>query len=467
MSSESSPKRGRTLALRLTLWYAGVFAASSLLAFAFAYALIVGLVRDRMNEDLSEDIGEFTELLRMEGLPRVEQEMWLDTQGEQAEETFFRVWSRDGSLVLSTDLSAFPDLAPPPDSLLQSGAAVPLLATLHLPSHDHALRTVTGAISDDLVLEIGESLEDDDEFVADLLRRFAVPLAGVILLGMPIGWFLARRALRGVEAVTRTASEIAAGALDRRVAVEGQGDELARLAQAFNAMLDRIQALVVGMREMSDNLAHDLRSPLTRIRAAAEMTLSSHPVSGGDASLAATATEECDRLLEMIDTNLEITETQSGAARLDRAPLDLVALVRDACELFQPVAEDRQIKLIAELPARCVLFADRQRLQRAIANLIDNALKYTPANGHVTVSLFDEGAQVQLAFEDTGVGIQPGETNRIFERFYRCDGSRSQPGNGLGLSLSLANARAHGGRISVSSTPGRGSTFTLALPRQA
>jgi signal transduction histidine kinase len=254
--------------------------------------------------------------------------------------------------------------------------------------------------------------------------------------------------------------------MDRRVAVRDQGDELMRLAQAFNAMLDRIQSLVGGMREMSDNLAHDLRSPLTRIRAAAEMTLSGDRPDGARSSLAATATEECDRLLEMIDTNLEITEAESGAVRLNRIEIDLAELVGDACELFQTVAEDRKVELIAELPPHCALIADRQRLQRAIANLIDNALKYTPATGRVTVSLSDEGNEVLLAIADTGMGIPYDETTRIFERFYRSDGSRSQPGNGLGLSLSLANARAHGGRISVESIPGRGSTFTLVLPRR-
>src|SRR5262245_25275302 len=438
-----------------------------MLGFAVVYLLIVALVRERSDEDLSDDIGEFAELLRTDGIAGVEQEMRLDTRGDQAEKSFFRLWSRDGSLVLATNLSAFPGLSLPPDWLLRSHIdAEPRLATLSLPGVKHAVRTVSGAISSDLVVEIGESLADDDEFISDLLRGFAASLLGVITLGVPIGWFMARRALSGVEAVTQTAGEIAAGALDRRVAVEGQDDELVRLARAFNAMLDRIQALVAGMREMSDNLAHDLRSPLTRIRAAAEMTLSSGPVNGADASLAATATEECDRLLEMIDTNLEITETQSGAAQLNRVELDLALLVRDACELFQPVAEDRQIKLVAELPARCTLLADRQRLQRAIANLIDNALKYTPAKGHVTVLLIDEGAQVKLVFEDTGIGIPPSEMTRIFERFYRCDVNRSEPGNGLGLSLSLANARAHGGEIAVSSTLGQGSTFILVLPRR-
>jgi heavy metal sensor kinase len=467
MSSDSRPKRGRTLAWRLTLWYAGVFAASSALAFSLAYLLIVALVRERTDEDLGDDVGEFAELLRTEGLRGIEEEMRLDTQGDQAESEFFRLWSRDGSLVLATDLDEFPGLSSPADRLLGSDVgADPVLATLELPGREHGVRTASGALSAEYVLEIGESLEDDDEFVAGLLGRFAAPAASAVLLAMPIGWFMARRALRPVEAVTRTATEIAAGAMDRRVPVRNQGDELARLAQAFNAMLDRIQALVAGMREMSDNLAHDLRSPLTRIRVAAEMSIASDRSDGTRSSLAATATEECDRLLEMIDTNLEITEAESGAVRMNRIEIDLAQLVRDACELFQTVAEDRKVELVAELPARCTLFGDRQRLQRAIANLIDNALKYTPANGRVTVALSDEGNQVRLAVADTGVGISPAETARIFERFYRSDGSRSEPGNGLGLSLALANARAHGGAISVESVPGRGSAFTLVLPRR-
>jgi len=467
MSSETSPRQGRTLAARLTLWYAGAFAASSMLALSVAYFLIVAHVRERTDEDLSDDIEEFSELLRTDGLGRVEEEMRLDTQGDQAETEFYRLWSKDGSLVLGTDLAQFAGLPAPADSLFQSViGAEPVLATVDLPRREHSVRIASGAISDDYVIELGESLEDDDEFVAGLLGRFAAPAAGAVLLAMPIGWFMARRALHPVESVTRTATEIAAGAMDRRVAVRGQGDELARLAQAFNAMLDRIQALVSGIREMSDNLAHDLRSPLTRIRAAAEMSLSGDRSDSARSSLAATATEECDRLLEMIDTNLEITETESGAVRLDRVEIDLAELVRDACELFQTVAEDRKVEICAEIPARCMLVGDRQRLQRAIANLIDNALKYTPATGRVTVTLSDRGSEVQVDVADTGVGIPYDETARIFERFYRSDGSRSQPGNGLGLSLSLANARAHGGRISVESVPGRGSTFTLVLPRR-
>ena len=465
MSSEPTTRRGHSLALRLTLWYSGIFASSSALAFFFVYGLIVATVQDRLDEDLSDDVAEFAALYQSGGQARVEHEMRLDTKGEEAEKSFFRLWARDGRLVLATDLTGFPELGPPPESMFEAGGvAEPVLETLELPGRDHPVRAVYGPISRDLMIEIGESVEDDEEFVAALLRGFVAPLTAFVLLGLPAGWFLARRALRGVEEVTRTATEIAAGALDQRVAVQG-GDELARLAQVFNAMLDRIQALVVGLRDMADHLAHDLRSPLTRIRAAAEMAQATSRANAAEASLAATATEECDRLLEMINTNLEITETESGAAHLHLGDVDLVELVRDACELFQTVAEDRQVKLTAALVAQCRLRADRQRLQRVIANLLDNALKYTPPGGEVRITLSDEGARVRLRFEDTGVGIPPEERARIFERFYRSDRSRSEPGNGLGLALCLASVRAHGGEISVESDPGRGSTFTVTLFR--
>jgi signal transduction histidine kinase len=221
------------------------------------------------------------------------------------------------------------------------------------------------------------------------------------------------------------------------------------------------------MREMTDNLAHDLRSPVARIRAAAEMALAN----GGEKmqweALASDTTEECDRLLEMINTTLDIAEAESGAAKLRSSEVDLVDIVADACELFQTVAEDKKIELITELPEHCSLQGDLQRLQRVVANILDNALKYTPAGGRVTISLSDDGPRVRLLITDTGVGISPEELPRIFQRFYRCDWSRSEYGNGLGLSLAMAFVRAHGGDITARSSPGEGSTFTVVFPRLA
>lgn len=455
-----------TLALRLTLWYAGIFAASSILAFTLVYALMVAVVQERTDDDLEDDVEEFAAFMRLGGLERVKAEMAVETQGGEAGDVFFRLWAADGRQLMATDLSAWTGLdAPRAEVLRLSSGDEPILETLTLPGREHRVRTVYGAIGPDMVLEIGESLEDDEEFLTTLLAGFLIVLAAVIALGGPVGWFMARRALRGVEDVTHTATRIADGAFDQRVTPGYRGDELDRLAQAFNTMLDRIQALILGMREMTDNLAHDLRSPVARIRASAEMALTSNGSKTEWEALATNTTEECDRLLEMINTTLDIAEAESGAAKLKMSDIDLVDVVVDACDLFQTVAEDRKIALTTDLPQQCRIQGDLQRLQRVVANLLDNALKYTAAGGRVTIKLVDEGQQVKLSIEDTGMGISAEELPRIFQRFYRCDWSRSEYGNGLGLSLALAFVRAHGGDIDVSSTPGKGSTFTVLLSR--
>jgi heavy metal sensor kinase len=310
------------------------------------------------------------------------------------------------------------------------------------------------------------SLEEQEHFLAIVRTTLTITFVVLMAAAVLIGSFLARRALQGVEEVTRTASAIAAGALDRRVTVKARGDEIERLATAFNGMLDRIRALISGMREVTDNIAHDLRSPVTRIRGLAEMTLASHTTADEYAAMAANTIEECDRLLEMINTMLDITETEAGAAELRREDVDLGELARDACEIFSPLAEDAGIVVAAETEPGVAVAGDRNRLQRMAANLLDNAIKYTPSGGRVIVSVRGSAETAILAVIDTGIGIAEQDLPRIFERFYRGDRSRSRAGSGLGLSLARAIATAHGGSITVSSSPGKGSTFIISLPRQ-
>jgi len=455
-----------TLALRLTLWYAAIFAVTCAIGFSVVFWVIVAIVKDRTDEDLLDDIKDFANLMHSGGLQRVESEMASEALGEEASETFLRLWASDGREVLATDLSDWEGLNGYRIDLTQAlEAPEPILDTLSLPHREYALRRATGAIAPGLVLEIGESLEDDEEFLAGLFKGLLITLLGVLSLSAPIGWFLARRALQGVNDLTNTAAEIAGGALDRRVAVGNGRDELDRLARTFNLMLDRIQALIVGMREMTDNLAHDLRSPIARLRTSAEMTLPNGKPDKNWEAVAANTTEECDRLLEIINTTLDIAEAESGAAALNLEDLDLVALVEGALEVFQTVAEDKHIRVTTDLPAGCRVRGDRQKLQRVVANLLDNALKYTLPSGLVEVSMADEGSRVRLSIRDSGVGIATEDLPRIFRRFYRCDQSRSEQGNGLGLSLTQAFMRAHGGDVSVTSTPGVGSTFSATLDR--
>jgi signal transduction histidine kinase len=195
------------------------------------------------------------------------------------------------------------------------------------------------------------------------------------------------------------------------------------------------------------------------------VTLTNEKSIGEYESMAANTIEECDRLLDMINTMLMISKTESGVGKLSREEIDLAGLVREACELFEPTAEDKGVTLSYDVPNKSRLVGDNRMIQRMLSNLLDNAIKYTPSGGTVSVSLSENDARdVVITFKDTGIGISPSDLPRIFERFYRCDQSRSQPGIGLGLSLARAIARAHGGDIEVTSHLNQGSTFTITLP---
>jgi heavy metal sensor kinase len=317
-----------------------------------------------------------------------------------------------------------------------------------------------------VILQIGQSMEADSRFIDAFKNIFLVTTVLLLGLAAGVGWFMARRAVSGVEAVTRTAQEISGGTLAKRVPVGTRGDEIDQLAATFNQMLGRIQALVTEIKEMSDNIAHDLKSPITRIRGMAEVTLSTSKGIEEYETMAAGTVEECDRLLDMINTMLMITKTESGVHPLDYQQVDMPRLVRDACELMETVAEDKGLSLACETPETLPLVGDPRMIQRILANLLDNAIKYTPFGGRVKVSLSEtDGGEALVTVHDTGMGIPPDDLPHIFERFYRCDQSRSEPGTGLGLSLARALARAHRGDITVTSALGQGSTFTLSLPR--
>jgi signal transduction histidine kinase len=263
--------------------------------------------------------------------------------------------------------------------------------------------------------------------------------------------------------------DISKGAFEQRVSVKDRGDEINRLATAFNMMLDRIDELVAGIREMTENMAHDLRSPITRIRGIAEMTLITGTSMDEYKAMATDTIEECNRLLEMVNTMLDISEAEAGAIKLIMEKTDMARIVQDACELFRPAAAEKGLTLTFGISDADNLFVygDMQRLQRMVANLLDNALKYTPSGGTVTVSVTANEGQVDFSVSDTGIGISKDDLPHIFTRFYRCDQSRSQAGIGLGLSLTRAIAKAHGGNIAAASDPGKGSEFIVTLPQSS
>jgi signal transduction histidine kinase len=298
----------------------------------------------------------------------------------------------------------------------------------------------------------------------DFREYLAWPLLFVIILSALVGWFMARRALSGVVQLTRTAKAVADGALKERVPVKGRQDEIDRLAMTFNTMLDRISALIQGMKETNDSIAHDLRSPIARMRGIAEAALTSESSSEAHRMLAGDIIEQCDRLLAMINTVLDISEAEAGVAKLVIEEVDLIPLVQDAVGLFLPMAEDKHIAVKVQAPSGARFFSDRRKLQRILGNLLDNAIKFTPPGGAITISVSGDDKRVLIGVGDTGIGISEKDVSQIFEKFFRADKSRSEPGSGLGLSLARAFVSSLGGSIAATSVPGEGSAFTVILP---
>jgi signal transduction histidine kinase len=217
---------------------------------------------------------------------------------------------------------------------------------------------------------------------------------------------------------------------------------------------------------MNDNIAHDLKSPVARIRGLAEISLSGQNQKDEELTLAGSTIEECDRLLDMINTMLVISQTEAGAGEMNPEPVNLAEVVRGAVELFTPLAEDKGLVLCCDVPEALPVNGDLKMLQRALANLVDNAIKYTPAPGQIDIQglIEKKSGEICIRVRDSGVGIESRDLPKIFNRFFRCDQSRTTGGSGLGLSLVRAVARAHGGEVTVESLLGMGSLFSFSIP---
>jgi heavy metal sensor kinase len=464
MSSRDGISPRHSLAFRLTLWYAGIFTLSSGVAFLLFYLLITTFMQEQADQELLGQANRFATLLSAEGVEAVQGAALVEAQAAGVKKVFFRFLSRDGRVFSSSNMAYWKNIPIAEKAvrlLLQNGR--PVLETGTLPGQRDKIRILYALIGPDIILQVGQTMESQARFLAAFQQIFISTMALLIIGAAGLGWFMARRAVSGVEAVTRTAQKISGGALGERVPVKGRGDEIDQLALTFNQMLDRLQALLTEIKEMTDHLAHDLRSPLTRIRGQAEVTLTTAKSLREYEALAADTVEECDRLLDLINTLLLISKTETGVQTPAAEEIDLTALIQEACDLFSPTAEDKGLRWHCELPEVRRVWGDTRMIQRMIANLLDNAIKYTPSGGSVTLVLSEKGGQPTITVKDTGIGIAAEDLPRIFERFYRADRSRSQEGSGLGLSLARAIARALGGDLTATSVPNQGSTFTITL----
>ncbi len=315
-------------------------------------------------------------------------------------------------------------------------------------------------------LQMGRLLDSKAVLLAPLRRTFTSVGAAALLLSLVIGTVLAWRATRPLRLVSDTARRILeTGDLAARVPGPLGTGELATLVLQLNTLLDKNAAHVRVLRETLDNLAHDLRTPLTRLRGTAELAMQD----SGDPAEARAALADCvnesDRVLHLLEALLDISAAEAGALKLNRDQLDVRALTERAADLYSEVAEEKRITVTLDQPAPVELNADAIRLGQAVNNLLDNALKYTPAGGRVAIAARTESGAAIITISDNGPGVPAAEREAIFRRLYRGDASRSQRGLGLGLSLVKAIIESHGGTIAIDDAPGGGARFTVRLPQ--
>jgi signal transduction histidine kinase len=454
----------RTTAFKLTLVYLGIFVlfAASLLAY---FALNTRrLITEQITATVNGEVNSLSEQYGQGGLRRLV--IVVDVRSRRPGSSLYLVTTPSGEGLAGNVGSLEPGVLDRPGWLetnyhrLESPEGTEhraLVRVVQLPGGFHLL--------------VGRDLEERERLFAIVVNAGQWSLALVIVLGLIGGFFVSRRVLSRIDAMTGTAQTIMAGDLSGRLPVAGTGDELDRLADNVNAMLERIEALMRGLKEVSDNIAHDLKTPLTRLRNRCEQALRSATGETSYRAALESTIAESDDLIRTFDALLMIARAESGQARDNMTEFDASEIARDVGDLYEPVADEKGIALKIDAPAAAPVRGNRELVSQALANLIDNAIKYAGPSGKVNgvpaeivVRAGNDGERITLSVADRGPGIPDADRGRVVERFVRLEQSRSESGSGLGLSLASAVARLHGGELKLEDNH-PGLRTTIALPR--
>jgi signal transduction histidine kinase len=454
----------RTTAFKLTLVYLGIFVlfAASLLGY---FALNTRrLITDQITATVNGEVNGLSEQYGQGGLRRLV--TVVDLRSRRPGSSLYLVTTPSGEGLAGNVGSLEPGVLDRPGWLETNYRR---LESPEGANHRALVRVVQ--LAGGFHLLVGRDLDERERLFGIIVNAGQWSLALVIVLGLVGGFFVSRRVLSRIDAMTGTAQTIMAGDLSGRLPVAGTGDELDRLADNVNAMLERIEALMRGLKEVSDNIAHDLKTPLTRLRNRCEQALRG---ATGEASYRAaleSTIAESDDLIRTFDALLMIARAESGQARDNMTEFDASEIARDVGELYEPVADEKGIALKVDASAVAPVRGNRELVSQALANLIDNAIKYAGPNGkingmpaEVVVRADNEGERITLSVADHGPGIADADRGRVVERFVRLEQSRSEPGSGLGLSLASAVARLHGGELKLEDNH-PGLRTTISLPR--
>ncbi len=449
----------RNFAFRLGLWYALLFAVSTAALLALVYALAAREFARKDEEIILSRLKEYAVIYQTSGVAALKSRAEVDNNPSDGKSFYVRLNTPQKvvNIVVPDEWNGF--------KLGQAVVPPRQLEINRIPKNNEQDYTLISMnFQDGTSLSVGRSTNNRDVLWLPL-RHTALPASIMVaLLGVIFGTIFAHRAMLPVRQIVATARRIIqTGDLDARVPTRSARDEFDELVRLFNTVLDKNQSLIKAMRDSMDNVAHDLRTPLTRLRGSAEAALQNPDPTVAREALA-DSVEESERVLSMLTTLMDIAEAEAGTMPLKLESVDLCRLIREVAETYQYVAEEKKVGLSLELPESCLASVDANRMRQAFGNLLDNSIKYTPESGKVRVSVNHRDQEAIIKFRDNGMGIPDDEQNKIWDRLFRGDKSRSQRGLGLGLSVVKAVVQAHQGKVSVSSEMGVGSEFTIVLP---
>jgi len=455
----------RTTTFKLTLVYLSVFAVAVLFMLAYFAWNTDRLITEQIEETVDAEITGLTEQYRLSGIRRLV--LVIQGRAQRPGSNLYLVTTFTGEALAGNVASLTPGV------LDRTGWVETAYRRLDEgEGAEHRALARVEQLPGGFRLLVGRDL-DEREHLLDIVFSALRWLIGLlVVLGLAGGLFVTRRVLRRVDAMTGTTQTIMAGDLGGRLPIAGTGDEIDRLAGNLNAMLDRIEVLMRGLKEVSDNIAHDLKTPLTRLRNRAEEALRSAKGEADYREALEATIDESDGLIRTFDALLMIARAESGQGREDMSDVDAAEIVRGVADLYEPVADDRGLGIAIDAPAPVTVRGNRELISQALANLVDNAIKYAEpgppsvngAPAPIEITARGEGDRILLAVADHGPGIPLADRGRVVDRFVRLERSRSQPGSGLGLSLASAVAHLHGGELRLEDNA-PGLRAVIALPR--
>jgi len=464
MSFESLRRAPNRIGVRLAIWYSGFFILSAVVLFALAYLLVRSLLAERDEESVRAEINELSAQYRVIGLDAIRTLLALQERTGTAEPFLIRVLGPDGAIVLDKAREQWAKFSLDQLDPAAASSDDQMIRLEKKDTRDYALEVVSTRLPDGAILQVGKTTRGRERILGHFRGTVERALLPVAILGVVGGACLASWALRPIREIIDTVRAIQGGSLEARVPIRHTRDELDELGTLFNGMLDRIATLIPLMRGALDDVAHDLRTPITRIRGAAEMALRSPEDQDACLGALADCVEESDHLLTMLNTLMDISEAETKSLALRLETVDLRGVLDDVVDLYRYVSEEAKVTVSTGAPTELWTVADRNRMRQVLANLLDNAIKYTPAGGRVDLRAERGPDAIVVSVTDTGIGMTPDELPKIWDRLYRGEHGGPQRGLGLGLSLVRAVVHAHGGRVGVSSVLGGGSTFHITLP---